>query len=182
MEVWAAADLVIVVSQHIRRTAQQRFQPGFAVDQGKPAEILAVQEQQIKQEEDQRSPARIGRVLDQVECRPAIRQHPAKFAVKVGILRRQSGIGLGDGRVFIRPVVTSAGQELHVAGVEPGVHAVSVEFDFVHPVGAVRCLFDERRKLRLDPCWWRSRVNLSSGPGRRRGHQIPKRYPSGGLP
>jgi hypothetical protein len=93
VEVWAAANLVIVVSQHIRRTAQ-RFQPGFAVDQGKPAEILAVQEQQIKQEEDQRSPARIGRVLDQVECRPAIRQHPAKFAVKVGILRRQSALAL----------------------------------------------------------------------------------------
>ena len=49
--------------------------------------------------------------------------------------------------VFVGPDVAPAGED--AAGIEPGVHAVSVEFDLVQPIGAVRCLLDENGELRL---------------------------------
>jgi hypothetical protein len=50
---------------------------------------------------------------------------------------------------------------LRSASVEPGVHPVSVEFDFVQPVRAIRCLFDELRELRFDPGRWRREPSFS---------------------
>jgi hypothetical protein len=58
-------------------------------------------------------------------------QDSTKFAVKVSVLRRQSSNGLGDGRVFLGPVVAAASQDLHDAAVEAGVHPISIEFGFV---------------------------------------------------
>jgi hypothetical protein len=87
----------------------------------------------------------------------------AEFAVQVGVLRRQPGDVLGDGGVFVGPGVAPAGQDLHVAGIKPGVHPVAVEFDFMQPVGAVRCGLDERRQLRLDPGWERGSTNRVAG-------------------
>jgi len=45
--------------------------------------------------------------LDQVEGRFPIGQHPAKFAVQVGIPRPEASDGVGDGGVLLGPVVTS---------------------------------------------------------------------------
>jgi hypothetical protein len=84
----ALAYLMIVVPQRLRRTDQERLQPSLAVHQREVADVFAIQEQQIEQEKDQRSLASVGRVLDQVEGRFAIGQHPAEFAVQVGVLRR----------------------------------------------------------------------------------------------
>jgi hypothetical protein len=96
--------------------------------------------QQVEKEKDQRSPTGIRRVLDQVEGRPAIGQHPAKFAVKVGVAGRKLRNGLGDGGVFLCPVKAPASQNLHSTRVEPGVHPIPIELEFVQPVGAIRCL------------------------------------------
>jgi hypothetical protein len=41
-----------------------------------------------------------------------------------------------------------------------------IEFDFVQPVGAVRCLLNELGKLRLDPGWRRGRSNPSESRNR----------------
>src|SRR4051812_38415088 len=84
MEGRALADLMIVVSERLRRTGQERLQAGLSLDQRQHAGVFAIQEQQVEQEEDQRSLARIGRVLNQVERRPAIGQHPTEFTIKVG--------------------------------------------------------------------------------------------------
>jgi hypothetical protein len=89
--------------------------------------------------------------LDQVECGPAIRQHAAEFTVEIGAPRRQCGNSAGDGWVLDGPVIAAAGQELHLTRVEPGVHAIPIELDFMQPVGAFRCLFNKRCQLRLDP-------------------------------
>ena len=70
----------------------------------------------------------LGRVLDQVKRRPAIGQHPAEFTIKVGILRRQPSNGLGDAGILLGPVVASAGKDFHSAGVESGVHPISIEY------------------------------------------------------
>jgi hypothetical protein len=136
MELRAAPDLVIVISQRFRRTLQQRCQPGFALDQRQGSQILAIQVQQIEEEEDQRSLVSIGRVLDDVKGSPTIREHPAKFPVKVGVPRREPSNGLGDGGVFLCPVVAPARQDLRSARVEPSVHPISIELDFVQPVRA----------------------------------------------
>ena len=91
MEGWAVTNLMIVVLQRVRRILQQRCQPGLAVHQRQSSQVLAIQKQQVEEKEDKRSLAGIGRILDQVEGRPAIRENPAKFTVKVGVLRRKPG-------------------------------------------------------------------------------------------
>jgi hypothetical protein len=94
---------------------------------------------------------RVDRILDHIEGRSTIRHHAAKFAVKIGVLRRQPSNGPGNDPVFVGPVAPSAGQDLYPANVEAGMHPVSVELQFVQPVGAVRCLLNQFRKLRFDP-------------------------------
>ena len=88
MEGRALADLMIVILERLRRTDQKRLQTSLAVNQREVADVLAVKEQQVEQEEDQRSLVGVCRVLDQVEGGSTIRQYPAKFAVQVGVLRR----------------------------------------------------------------------------------------------
>jgi hypothetical protein len=39
----------------------------------------------------------------------------------LGIPRRQPGNGLRDGRIFVCPVVASAGEDLHYGRVEPSI-------------------------------------------------------------
>ena len=104
VEVWATPDLVIVVAQTIRRTNEQRRQLVLAVHHRQSDHVLAIQVQQIEQEEDQRSLTRVGRVLDQVAC-PTIGQYPAQFTIKIGVLRRKPSNRLGDGGIFLGPVV-----------------------------------------------------------------------------
>jgi hypothetical protein len=53
------------------------------------------------------------------------------------------------------PIIAPASQDLHSAAVESGVHSVSIEFDLVQPVGAVRCFLHELGELRFDPGRWR---------------------------
>jgi hypothetical protein len=94
---------------------------GLALDKRQSSQVVAVQKQQVEEEEDQRLTS-IGRVLDRVESRPSIGENSAEFPVEVGILRWQAGNDLADGRVFICPVVAPASQDLHAAAAEAGVH------------------------------------------------------------
>jgi len=55
----------------------------------------------------------------------------AEFTVQVGGLGRQFANSLRNGGIFAGPVVAPAGQDLNSAGVEPGVHPIAVELDFV---------------------------------------------------
>ena len=73
----------------------------------------------------------LGCVLDQVEGRFPIGQHPAKFAIQVGIPRPQASDGVGDGGVLLGPVVTSPRNDFHSACVESSAHAISIELDLV---------------------------------------------------
>jgi hypothetical protein len=57
--------------------------------------------------------------LDQVKRRSAVRQHAAEFAVEISVMRGQPGDGLGDGRVFFRPVVAAARENVHSARIKP---------------------------------------------------------------
>src|SRR5271169_5419398 len=62
MEGRALADLMIVIPERLRYADKERLQPSLAVHQREVADVLAIQEQQVEQEEDQRSLASVGRV------------------------------------------------------------------------------------------------------------------------
>ncbi len=50
----------------------------------------------------------------------------------------------------MRPVEPGAGQQPDGAPVEPSMHPIAVEFDFVQPPRPVQRLVDEFRELRFD--------------------------------
>src|SRR5262249_34669733 len=52
--------------------------------------------------------------------------------------RRKVGDGVGNVRKPLGPVQALAGEQLDLAAIEAGLHAVAVEFDLVHPVRAAR--------------------------------------------
>jgi hypothetical protein len=80
----------------VSRTAQRALRSGLTISSA-----------------ESRSPA------DQVEGRSAIGQHPAQFAIQIGVLRWQASNGVGDGRILLGPVVAPAGQDLPSAGPPP---------------------------------------------------------------
>ncbi len=70
--------------------------------------VLAVDEQQIEQEEDERALPGVAGILNEIERRPAVRQQPAKLAIQVCVLGRQPADDLGDGGILPGPVVAPA--------------------------------------------------------------------------
>src|SRR3984957_1712723 len=60
----------------------------------------------------------------------------------------------GDGcLIAVAPVEPGAGQQLDVAAIDAGVHAIAIVLDLVDPAGTVRRFVHESRQLRLDPSW-----------------------------
>src|SRR5215472_4685069 len=81
--------------------------------------------------------ARVRGVLDQAERGGAVGPDAAQLAVKIGLSRREQRYRCGDRRVFMRPVKPGAGQQPDGTPVQPGMHPVAVEFDFMEPVWPV---------------------------------------------
>jgi hypothetical protein len=86
--------------------------------------------EKIEQEEDESSgvPA-VGRQLDDAERSNAVGAYAAELAVEIGLAGIERCYGLGDRRIFMRPVEPGAGQQLDRPAVEPRVHAIAVVFD-----------------------------------------------------
>jgi hypothetical protein len=146
------ADLVIAEVQRRACLRQQAGEPFFSIDQGAGAEILAVEVEEIEQEEHEAGGvAGVGRQLDHAERGDAVGAHAAEFAVEIGLARRERRYRRRDLRIFMGPVEPVAGEEPHLAMVEPGMHAEAVEFDFVQPLVAVRRRLHELRQLRPNP-------------------------------
>jgi hypothetical protein len=59
-------------------------------------------------------------------------KNAAQFAVEIGLARAERRHRRGDRRIFTGPVEPGARQQPHRAAVEQRMHAVAVEFDFVH--------------------------------------------------
>ena len=127
------ADLVVVISERLRCIAQQGFQPSLAIHKGQGHQILPAQEQQIEQEENQRTLAGIAGVLDQIESRPSIGEHTTEFAIKVGGPRLEFGESFDDYRGIWRSSRCPGGSGFEPSGIEPGVHPISVKLDLVQP-------------------------------------------------
>ena len=62
----------------------------------------------------------------------------------------------------MRPIKPGAGQQPGGTPVQPGVHPVAVEFDFMEPVWPVGRLVDQSGELRFDPA--RERRCLGAPP------------------
>jgi hypothetical protein len=91
-----------------------------------------------------------GRLHEAEGCR-AIASDSAQLAIKVGSGDRQRFQRLGGRRVLVRPVEAGARRdELDAPAIDPRVHAVAVEFQFMGPALAFRRCGDEFRELRSD--------------------------------
>ena len=82
----------------------------------------------------------------------------AQLAVEIGFARLERRHGLGDRRIFMRPVECCTRQQFHRAAVEARVHAIAVVFDFVEPLVAFGRRVDQVRQLRPNPFRQCSRV------------------------
>ena len=146
------AAVIVAVMQRRSDTRQQCGKPRFALDQRQGGDVLAVAMQQVEDEIHQpRRVARVGRGLDHAERRDAVGKHAAQFTVEISLARVERRHRRGDRRIFMGPVEPGAGQQFHRAAIEPGVHAVTVEFDLVEPLIALRRRVDELGELRRDP-------------------------------
>src|SRR6185436_19229346 len=63
---------------------------------------------------------------------------------------RQGFGGPGDGGELAGPVEALAGAQLGLAILDPKLHAVAVEFDFMRPTRAIGRALDQLGELRLD--------------------------------
>ena len=152
-------DLVIDWKTDVNPTAQQielyreqLAEPLLALDQRPRMEIFAVEVEEIEQEENQRRRvAAIGSQLNDVESSDAVGPYAAQFAVEIGLPGAERRHRRGDRGIFMRPVEPGAGQQFDRAAVEPRMHAVAIEFDFVQPLIAIRRRIEQLRELRPDP-------------------------------
>ena len=109
--------------------------------------------QQVEHEIDEAGAAPPFRgVLDQRKGCDAVGPHPAKLTVEIRLPRRDRAECRGDRRVFAGPVEPGTGQQADIAAIDPGVHAISVEFELVAPLVAGGGFLHELAELRLDPC------------------------------
>jgi hypothetical protein len=100
--------------------------------------------EQVKDEKDEigATPPVRG-VLDQREGGDTVRTDPAELAVEIGLPGRYRAQRRDDRRIFSGPVEPGASQQPDIAAIEPGVHAVSVEFELVAPLVAARRFGDQ---------------------------------------
>ena len=124
---------------------------------------FAIEVEEIEQEKHESiAIAAVRCILDQAEGGGAVGANAAQLAVEIGLPRRQRFDRRRDRRVFMRPVEAGAGQQPDRAAVEPGMHPVAVEFDFVQPLGPVWRLVDQFGELRFDPGGQRRRFGAPS--------------------
>jgi hypothetical protein len=107
-----------------RRGARQQFgQPRFALDQRLRGDDVAVEMQKVENEIHQ--PGRVAgirRGLDHAEGGDAVGKDAAQLAVEISLARAERRHGIGDRRVFLRPVEPGAGQQPNRALIG-GAHA-----------------------------------------------------------
>jgi hypothetical protein len=161
-------DLVIAEVQERVSSGQQSAKTLLPLPKRQRANGFAIEVEQIEQEEHQSTATGVRCVLDQAERRGAIRQDAAQFAVEIGLPRRERRDRRGDRRVFMGPVEAGAGQQPDRAAVEPSMHPVAVEFEFLQPLRTIWWLIDQFGELRFDPARQRRRFEAPASGERSR--------------
>ena len=143
---------MLAVADRVLSGLDQGGKTSLAVRQWQRHQIATVEVQQVEDEIDKVGAALSFRgVLDQRKRGDAIRPHPAELAVEIGLPGRERAQRRGDRRIFAGPVEPGAGQQVDIATIEPGVHAIAVVLELVRPRIAVRSFRDQPRELRIDP-------------------------------
>src|SRR5260221_3954292 len=91
-------------------------------------------------------------LLEQREARDAVAAFRHNLAIDQSAFSWQFGDRVRDRGKFSGPVEALTREEFYPAAVQPGLDAVSVEFDLVQPVVAVRRLVTRRGETRCDEC------------------------------
>src|SRR5215467_11497256 len=119
--------------------ADEAGQFRLALGQQQTREIAAVEMQEIEDIIDEAmAVARLERRLQTREAGATVLVLDHDLAVEQRGTRRKVGDGVGNVRKPLGPVQALAGEQLDLAAIEAGLHAVAVEFDLVHPVRAAR--------------------------------------------
>jgi hypothetical protein len=106
---------------------------GLALKERLQQQILATEMEKIEDVIDEpRCALAVAGRLHEAEGRGAVRSYRTEFAIEIGARDRESLQRFCGRRILARPVETrSRGDELHTPAINPGVHAVAVEFQFV---------------------------------------------------
>jgi hypothetical protein len=145
-------DLVIAVADGGVRLSEEHGQARLSVRQRRRNQIQPIEVEQVEDEKDEVGAAPPFRgVLDQRERGDAVRLHPAELAVEIGLPSRYRAQGRDDRRIFAGPVEPGASQHPDIAAIEPGVHAIAIEFELMAPLATAWSFLHELAELRLDP-------------------------------
>jgi hypothetical protein len=131
---------------------QQRAEVLLSFFKRHRADGFAIEVEEIEQEEDQSiAVTGVRCVLDQAERGRAVGPDTAELAIEISLPGWERRNRRGDRRVFMHPVEAGAGQQADGALVQPGMHPVAVEFDFMQPVRSLRRVIDQLGELRFHP-------------------------------
>jgi len=131
------------------RGCQQAPKLGLALEHRPIAQVSAVEIQQVEDVVDEGvAPALLEGGLQLREIGNAALVLDHDFTVDHGGLGRQLGDCGRDVGKLTRPIEAFAGEQLHVAVIEPSLNAVTVELDLVDPAGAGRRRAPQRGQRR----------------------------------
>ena len=103
-------DLMLAVADRVLSALEQGGKTSLAVRPRQRHQIATVEVQQVEDEIGEVGAALPFRgVLDQRERGHAVRPHPAKLAIEIGLPDRQRARRRGDRRIFAGPVKAGAG-------------------------------------------------------------------------
>ncbi len=131
---------------------EQLGEAGLALQERRPAPILAVELEQIEQEIADRRVRAVDMLLQRFEVRDARRQHEGHFAVDQRVAAGEFGERPGHGREPHGPVEPAAAEQRDLGAHLPPDDTVAVEFHLMQPAFAVRHLVIEGGELRRDEC------------------------------
>ena len=155
----AAADDMLGELQLRVGAVDQRPQALLALDIGQPAEILAVQFEQVEGEEDHVAAVR-DRILERGKARLALPEGDDLAVDQRIVDRRASAAASATPGNFVGPVEAGAGIDLRLAAADRDQQPIAVIFDLVEPAAAGGHAVDQRAS-------WRSR-NAGNFPSPRR--------------
>ena len=131
--------MVGVAQQACGRPVGEPGEHRLAVGERAGREVVAVQMQQVEDEEEKGVVTMVAqRRLQSVEAGDAVGQQRHQLAVEQKVAMAEGGDGGGDGGQAGGPIQAVAGDQLDGAALAPGEQPVAVELDLADPLVAVR--------------------------------------------
>ena len=132
------------------RCFQKPVQPHLPLDQREPAQILAIQEQEIEGVKHQPSLARLEPILQSGEIAEPALADDNRFAIEISGRRVQMAEVVHQRRELLGPILGAAGQELDRAIRYARMKPIAIEFDLMQPLVTRGRAINSRGQLRFD--------------------------------